>query len=319
MTVPYYGIIAVMIEYYYRNLRNKTFSQPEKFKSGCWISVVNPTAAELDDLANDLDINRGHLDDATDEDEMPRLEREDKTVYFFTRTPYITKGGETHTTALLVIIGDNFIATISQQPVPNMETILASSDFHTTQRTQLFIYVLNNVVREFNQLLTLISKQVKAVRSRLRVQAVRNQDFIKFVEIEDEINEFLSVLQPTNVILRRVLLGKHIKLYREDKELVEDLLLSNEQSVEECRSTLKTVVNIREAHSTIMTNNLNRVMKVLTVATLVLAVPTLITGIYGMNVELPFQHEDHAFIWISLFSTGLAVLIVMYFLAKRWI
>ena len=125
-------------------------------------------------------------------------------------------------------------------------------------------------------------------------------------------NEFLSSLLPTTAILRRLMLGRHIHLFTEDQDIVEDLLLNNEQSIEGCRSNVKSIVNIREAYSTIASNNLNRTMKILTAATMLIALPNVFFGMFGMNVNLPFAHEPWAFgmvLAITLITTFIVLLV----------
>jgi magnesium transporter len=134
--------------------------------------------------------------------------------------------------------------------------------------------------------------------------------------IEDELNEFLSSLMPTNATLRRLLLGRYMPLFDEDQDIVEDLLLNNEQSIEACNSNLKSIDNIREAYSSISSHNLNYTMKVLTVATVIIALPNLFYGMYGMNVPLPFQHRTWAggaVIGFTLFM----IVFVFWFARKR--
>ena len=144
----------------------------------------------------------------------------------------------------------------------------------------------------------------------------KNQDFIDFVMIEDELNEFLSSLMPTNATLRRLLLGRYMPLFDEDQDIVEDLLLNNEQSIEACNSNLKSIDNIREAYSSISSHNLNSTMKVLTVATVLIALPNVFYGMYGMNVPLPFQEEPWAYFMIVGFTLFMIVFI-FWFARKR--
>ncbi|PLS82036.1 hypothetical protein CYG49_00165, partial [Candidatus Saccharibacteria bacterium] len=159
--------------------------------------------------------------------------------------------------------------------------------------------------------------QTKIIRSRLRTHNVANQDFIDFVLIEDELNEFLSALLPTTAILRRLLLGRHIPLFDQDQDIVEDLLLNNEQSIEGCQSNIKSIVNIREAYSTISSNNLNRSMKILTGATVMIALPNVFFGMYGMNIALPFQEETWAYAAIVLITMLVAITIFLIARIKR--
>jgi magnesium transporter len=125
---------------------------------------------------------------------------------------------------------------------------------------------------------------------------------------------------PTTAILRRLLLGRHIQLYAEDQDIVEDLLLNNEQSIENCQSNIKTVINIREAYSTIASNNLNRSMKWLTGATVMIALPNVFFGMYGMNVNLPNQTnsgDGNLSGFFMVVSLVVVTMVVVYIIGRR--
>src|SRR3990172_1492160 len=126
-------------------------------------------------------------------------------------------------------------------------------------------------------------------------EKINNKDIIQFVTYESVLNDFLTALEPTNVILKNLFSGKFLKLTDQEKEWVEDLYFSNSQLIELSQANLRNIVNIREAYSTIITNNLNRVIRLLTSLTVILAVPTMIASIYGMNIDLPFDHSPNAF------------------------
>jgi magnesium transporter len=212
------------------------------------------------------------------------------------------------------------LITISQRPFPRLDRFVSEQvQFTTTQRTKLMLLVLDQIVDQYEVYLNKIGRQIKSIRARLRVEEIRNQDFINFVQIEDELNEFMSALTPTNAILRRLLLGKHIPLFADDEDIVEDLLLNNEQSIEACRSSIKSIVNIREAYSTIMANNLNQVIRVLTIATVVISIPTLVASVFGMNVSLPFEGSIYAFSGIMGLALVVSLLLLVIFKHKRWL
>jgi magnesium transporter len=119
---------------------------------------------------------------------------------------------------------------------------------------------------------------------------------------------------PTNATLRRLLLGRYMPLFAEDQDIVEDLLLNNEQSIEACNSNMQSIIHIREAYTSISSNNLNRTMKILTAATVIIALPNLFFSMYGMNLELPLQHEPW-FYW--LLNTFLLLLVLLSFRFAR--
>lgn len=305
-----------MIKYFYKSLRNDQVRELKDYQRSCWVYAEAPTMQEVDFLIKKFDLERGHVEDALDEDEMPRLERENDQSYIFVRFAARDSDGDLITVPLLFIFGPEILITISLMRIPSLDTFLKGKiDFATTQRAKLVLQILQQIGEHYDNLISNTSKQIKLIRSRLRGHEISNHDFIDFVMIEDELNEFLSSLQPTNATLRRLLLGRYMPLFDEDQDIVEDILLNNEQSVEACNSNLKSIDNIRDAYSSISSHNLNRTMKVLTVATVIIALPNLFYGMYGMNVPLPFQHEPWSY-WLILGFTLFLVLFVVW-IARR--
>ncbi|HET7630176.1 MAG TPA: CorA family divalent cation transporter, partial [Candidatus Saccharimonadales bacterium] len=246
-----------MISYYYKNIRSKGLVQEKDYRDGAWVSVEEPTEAEIDQLVDKFGLDAGHMSDALDPDEMPRLEREGELNYIFVRYAYTNEDMELTTAPLLFIIGPNLLITVALHSLPRLQRFLDGKvDFSTTQRTKLMLQIMNQIVNQYEIFINNISRQIKSIRTRLKTHEVNNQDFIDFVLIEDELNEFLSALQPTTAILRRLMLGRHVPLFKDDQEIVEDLLLNNEQSIEGCLSNVKSIINIRDAYSTIASNNL---------------------------------------------------------------
>lgn len=298
-----------MITYYYQENSDKPLDKINAYQDGCWVYVENPTEEEIIHLAQEYGLEVGLIEDALDENEMPRLERSSSKNYLYTRFAYTSNDLEVSTSPVLFILGGDSLITITGRRICRLEEILANKHGAlSTHPSEMFLTIMGQIDSQFEVYLNGISRQIKTVRSKLRVEEVTNQDFITFVEIEDELNEFLSSLTPTNAILRRLVLGKDVQLNDKEKELVEDLLLSNEQSIEGSKSSMKSIVSIREAYSTIMSNNLNRVIRILTVATVILAIPTLISSLYGMNIDLPFEGSPSAFIIVICLSAVLSAI-----------
>ncbi len=297
-----------MIKYYFKSLRSERMQELATYKPGSWVYVEAPSHNEIDILVQKFGLTAGHLEDALDEDEMPRLEKEGEQSYIFVRFAYKEPDGTLATTPLLFIFSGDLVVTVAQVPVPSLDLFLSGRiAFATTQRAKLILLILQQVVDRYDVFIATTSKQIKMIRSRLRGHEITNQDFIDFVVIEDELNEFLSSLMPTNATLRRLLLGRYMPLFTEDQDIVEDLLLNNEQSIEACNSNMQSIIHIRDAYTSISSNNLNRTMKVLTAATVIIALPNVFYSMYGMNVPLPFQHEP----WIyGVMNAGIVVLIL---------
>jgi magnesium transporter len=293
-----------MITYYYKNIRSKNLSTLDEYKPGAWVCVENPSEDEIESLVKRFNLDAGHMEDAMDADEMPRLEREGDLTYIYVRYAYTNDDLELTTSPLLFVVGPDILITVALNSLPRLQRFTSGKiEFSTTQRTKLVLQILDQIVDQYEVFINNISRQIKLIRTRLRSHDVGNQDFIDFVLIEDELNEFLSAMLPTTAILRRLMLGRHIPLFEEDQELVEDLLLNNEQSIEGCRSNVKSIINIREAYSTIASNNLNRTMKLLTAATVLLTLPNVFFGMYGMNVQLPFADTAWAYYGVVVMTS----------------
>lgn len=307
-----------MITYYYKNIRSKKLSIMNEYRAGSWICVESPSMEEIQQLTNRYQLDPGHMNDILDDDEMPRLEKEGEVTYIFVRYAYTNEEGELSTAPLLFVVSKEIFITIASQKLPRLARFTSGKiDFSTTQRTKLLLQIMDQIVDQYESFINNISRQIKMIRSRLRAQDVGNEDFIDFVVIEDELNEFLSAMLPTTAILRRLMLGRHLPLFADDEDLVEDLLLNNEQSIEGCRSNVKSIVNIREAYATITSNNLNRTMKILTAATMLIALPNVFFGMYGMNIELPFQQQPWAYVFVLGLTLSATVVVIVLARTRR--
>ena len=285
-----------MISYYYKSIRDTTLKDVDDFKRGTWVYVETPTAEELDKLAERFKLEPGILQDALDEDEVPRLEKEEGVSYIFVRFAYKNERGDVLTAPVLIIFGGEYVITISMKHLPAVDFLMRGRvHFATTQRAKLVLLILSHASDQYDVFINQTSRKIKGIRSRLRNQGITNQDFIDFAFIEDELNEFLASLQPNNSTLRRLLVGKHLPLFEEDQDLVEDLMLNNDQSIEASRSNLQSIENIRGAYSAISANNLNRTIMILTIATILVALPNVFFGMYGMNIPLPYEHARWMF------------------------
>jgi magnesium transporter len=306
-----------MIKYFYKSLRNEAVKEIDQPKPGTWVHAEAPSEDDIELLLTRFGLDEGFLQDALDEDEVPRLEREGDQTYIFVRYAYKTKDGDLDTAPLLIVVDPKIVMTISPLVLPVAERLLNGKTPATTQRTKLILLILSHISDQYDVFISQTSRKIKSIRSRLRNNGVTNQDLIDFATIEDELNEFHSSLQPTNAALRRLLASRQLKLFEEDQDIVEDLLLNNEQSIEAIRSNLKSIANIREAYSAISANNLNRTLTILTITTVLIALPNVFFGMYGMNVRLPFQHASFAFAGIIAFNVTLIALILVFVRKKR--
>jgi magnesium transporter len=305
-----------MIKYYYKNLRGDSITELEQAKPGTWVYVEAPSEEEIATLTAQFKLEEGYLQDALDEDEVPRLEREGDQAYIFVRYAYKKSDGDLDTAPLLIIFHGSVIITVARASLPAAEALLRGrTPLATTQRTKLILLMLSHISAQYDFFISQTSRKIKAIRSRLRSQGVTNQDLIDFATIEDELNEFHSSLQPTNATLRRLLVGRQLPLFDEDTDIVEDLLLNNEQSIEAIRSNLRSIENIREAYSAISSNNLNRMLTILTIATILISIPSVAMGIYSLNIPIPFQRTH--WIFYVIMAINVTLMSAVLFIARK--
>ena len=294
----------------------------KQIKVGSWVYVTAPTEEEIKQLTDELRLEEGLIRDGLDPYEVPRLEVKNEIIYIFTRFPY-NDGHETLTVPILIAVGPDFVVTLSQKEMTFLEKFIQQTrkglmkDFSTTQKTKLILLILHEINSCYTNFLTKIHKQVKS--AQVRLEHITSKNIVQLVGFESALNDFLSALQPTHEILQTLLSGKVIKLYEKDKDLTEDLLLSNGQLIGACKSRLKMMTNIRETYTTIMTNDLNRVIRLLTVITILFTIPNIISSFYGMNITLPFANSPLAFTGIIITIVVVSIILLLIFSKNKWL
>lgn len=307
-----------MIKIYQKLGKDEGFRVLRQSKPGSWICVERPTSSEIKKLSKEFNLEEDLIKDAMDIYEAPRLKVENSNIYLFMTFPSPEKELAVPSIPVLIIVNHEYIFTISCKKIPFVNTILNSPEsFSTEDRYDLLLKILSNIYSEFNIFMHRFSRNIRQKSKQL--EKINNEDIILFVNYESLLNDYLFDFIPATSVLNSLLTGKVIPFKKGQKDLLEDLLLNNGQLIEIARSSIKNMVNIRQAYSTITTNNLNRIIKTFTSLTVILAVPTMIASIYGMNVNLPFEQGAHAFtgiISLLLFISGLLLVI---FFKKDWL
>lgn len=296
-----------MIRYLLKEAGDQGIQLVDECRPGCWVNVENPTQEEIEYLAERFDLDIGTLEDALDQDEMPRIERDGDIDYVFLRHIFSGQEFEPTTSPILCVVGPDLFLTMNCRSLPGLQKLFTNQEFLTNDYNRLLLLLLQHIVGQYEVFINKVSRRIQIIRGRLRTHSVVNEDFVDFVVIEDELNEFMSALQPMTTILRRLSRRRRFTLVDEDKDLIEDLLQDSEQSIESCSSNIKTIVNIREAYSTIASNVLNRTMKFLTGATVLVAMPNVFFGMYGMNVGLPFAEHPYAYFLV----VGVTIIVML--------
>jgi magnesium transporter len=307
-----------MITHYYKAKDTTELKNTEEVISGVWTHVVTPSKEELDAIISQFGLDDAIVYDIKDDFEVPRFEQEGVVSYFFTRFLNNSDDVDIDTTPLLIILGPTFIITIANQEVPFLQPfIMGKRDIQTTLRTNLFLEIMSAMIAHYGRALNLVRKSV--YRDVGRVRNITGRDIQRLVLFEQELNEMLSALLPTNAWLQLLTKGNHIQMFSEDRELVEDLLIGSSQLVDSVKAILKTIQNIRGASEAVLTQKLNSTIRMLTAFTIILTIPTLIASLFGMNVVIPLQNHPYGF-WIVLGIVITVVAVTIHFFTRnRWI
>ena len=280
-----------------------------------WVRSERPNEderAQLVALGVDADI----LGDALDPHEVPRVETDDGWTYFITRLPDTDDEFNDFTTPILFALGNRTTVTVSRDSLGRLwQPFIDRVPVNTARQTALFTLMINAIVLQYQRRVATINRQMRAATSD--VQKLRSKDIVVLTDYERKLNDYLDALVPTNTAIEKLLGGKILRLQEDDKDLVEDLSIDLEQLIARCKALLRTITNVRDSYRAVMDTRLNETIRLLTVITLALTIPTAAAGLYGMNVPLPADDSPFVFWLIIALSIAAAVTLSVLFIKKR--
>lgn len=303
----------MVVKYFERTPAVTGYKERIEFKEGCWAVVVSPTMDELRDLAEQFNLSVGQLAHVRDREELPRLEFTDDATYMFMRHVYTSAHGERETAPLLLVLRHETLLVIIPRPLAqDLKLEKASKTLRGTT-----LQIIEHVLDQYSVFLDDITHRIKSLRRSLHNHEISNHDLAYFVTLEEELNDFLSSLEPLNAILQRLILAHHFPLTAHENEVLNDLILMNQQLLNSSAGLLRSIESIRNTHGTIATNNLNKTMKILTVATVLLALPNVIFGSLGMNIPIPSAIRDAWWAYPVILLGTLGLTLAVYIFARR--
>lgn len=295
--------------------KNKQVETTTNFSPGVWVRSERPTDDEKAQLL-ELGIDQDVLHDALDPHEVPRVDLEDGWTYFITRLPDTDDEFNDFTTPILFALGKEATVTVSRDSLGRLwQPFIDRVAVDTTKQTTLFMLMIDTIVGQYQRRVATINRQMRAATSDVR--KLQSKDIVVLTDYERKLNDYLDALIPTNTSVEKLLSGKLLKLGEDDKEMVEDLSIDLEQLIARCKSLLRTITNVRDSYRAVMDTRLNETIRILTVITLALTIPTMLAGLYGMNVPLP-GHDSPTVFWVIIgISIVAAFTLNLFFLRKR--
>lgn len=285
--------------------KNDGLEMMTSFEVGTWINVENPTGDELAYLSKTFKIALEDLRAALDEEERAHIDTEDNYTIIIVDVPIKDEEGihEYVTIPMEIIISNDFIMTICLKKIDLIQDFLTGKvrTFYTFKKTRFILQLLYKNASYYLQYLRYIDKASNKIEQELN-KTMRNKELIQLLELEKSLVYFTTSLRANEMVLEKMMRMEKIKQYQEDKELLEDVIIENKQAMEMANIYSSILSETRDAFASVISNNLNTVMKTLTSLTIVLSIPTMIFSLFGMNVPLPFMHNANGYIYILLGS-----------------
>ena len=305
-----------MISIYSSDLENGLLEKTEKIERGCWINLDKPTEQEIKEVCDKVNIEQDFIRYALDYEEKPRIDIEEKddTKLFIIDVPKMKKkdGEYTYYTIPIgmIVVRDDIFITVNVESNQIIEKFKQGKirSFLTYKKSRFILQVLYENAVHYLTYLKKLSKEKEATEEALK-KSMKNQDLMKLLNIQNSLVYFETSLKANEVVMEKTLRGKIIKLYDEDEDILEDAIIENKQAMEMTQIYSNIIEGSMETYGSMISNNLNVVMKFLTSITIFLAIPTMISGYWGMNVPVPFANNGMAFIVLVVFSIVLTVLV----------
>lgn len=278
----------------YKTVNNEIF-RTNDFEEGAWVNLINPNNEELNRVSNTLNIEMEFLKAALDEEEKSRIENMNGKTLIIVDIPIVEENGEKElyvTIPLAIILIKHLIITICLK-----DNILLNDFknnkvkmFFTQFRTRFVLQILLKNANCYLHYLRNINKTSSCLEQRL-YRSMKNNELIKMLQLEKSLVYFSTSLKSNEIVLEKLVKYEYVKNYPEDAELLEDVIIENKQAIEMANIYSSVLSGTMGTVASLISNNVNIVMKVLTSITIVMSIPTMISSFFGMNVDMPLKAQ----------------------------
>lgn len=296
------------------------FRETNKIEKGVWINLTNPTTQEINNLVNSIGANEEFIRYSLDTEERARIDFEDDQTLILVDIPITesSKGDYSTIPLGIIVIKDDYFITVCSQNVDIIKDFYESKikEFYTYKKTRFTLQILYRTATYYLNYLKKINKETDKTESKLQKE-LKNEELIKLLALEKSLVYFTTSLKSNELVMERLLRGNILKLYDDDKEYLQDAIIENKQAIEMVTISRDILTGTTNAYASIISNNLNIVMKFLAAVTIVFSIPTIVSGLFGMNVKgIFFASNEYGFI-IVIGIAFLLSLVAYYWLKKR--
>ena len=312
-----------MIKMYNTDIESNITKCTTEYKKGNWINMVSPTEEEIAEVCKNVNIEENFIRYALDNEEKARIdiEDEDNTVLFIIDVPVRERERDSIIYSTMpigiIFVRDDYFITVSlnkNQIIENLENKL--KNIITYKKSRLLLQIFYSNAEMYLNLLKKINKETEIAEYILK-NSMKNKELLKLLSLEKSLVYFTTSLKSNEVVMEKTMRGKIVKLYEEDEDLLEDSIIENKQAIEMSKIYSDILTGTMDAYASIISNNLNGVMKFLTSITIILAIPTMLASYWGMNVQVPLENNPYAFYIILLVSVIIAIIVTLWLNKKN--
>ena len=300
------------------NFENK-IKKIKRMSTDSWIDLTNPTREEINRVSEKANINSDLITKMLDADELPRIEFDTNATLIVIDTPLISEEREYITHPLgIIITKSNYIITVSTRKIDILDDFKKNivSDFKTAKKTRFVIQIFIKTINKYLKILKEINKDIDEKEDVLK-KSTENEDLIDLLAIEKTLVYFITSLKENSVVLNKLKNGNVISLYEGDADLLDDAIIEMNQAIDMATIYRDILSSITDTYATIVSNNLNNVMKFLAGMTIVLSIPTIISSFLGMNVKFGFIGiNEYSAIVIFIGSIILSIIVAIWLKKK---
>ena len=312
-----------MFKMYNTNIETNITEETDKFIRGNWINMVSPSDEEIKNICKNVNIKEDFIRYALDPEEKARIdiEDDDNTILFIIDTPImeIESGAKVYSTTPIGIIfvrDDNIITvSLNKNPILEKKKKKKLKTIITYKKSRMLLQIFYSNAEMFLNLLKKLNKETEIAESVLK-SSMKNKELLKLLNLEKGLVYFTTSLKSNEVVMEKTMRGNLIKLYDEDEDILEDAIIENKQAIEMANIYRDILTGTMDAYASIISNNLNGVMKYLTSITIILAIPTMIASYWGMNVAVPMQGNPFGFLLIVVSSLLIGIIATLWLKKK---
>jgi len=291
--------------------------------SGSWFSLISPSEEEIKQVSLVLGLDEDFLLNSLDLDERSRIEIADGNMLIITNLPIMTDDGCFDTLPLGIIHTPTSIITVCSKDNNILSSFSESTaySFDTNNKTEFMLKILFRSVKFYLKYLDIINSTTENIENELQ-KATNNKALFQLMEIQKTLVYFSTALKDNDIVLQKIMrisCSKNqnlIKTTEDDTDLLEDVIIDTRQAIEMVDMHRMILEAMMEGFASIINNNLNQVMKFLAAITIIMSIPTMIGGLWGMNVKVPYGSNPYGFLIVVLLSVITSIAVVFYFRKK---